>query len=571
MKHLKPLFFILSVLVTSFLGGQKQIPVEQLQAPLDINLLLSGCFGELRSAHFHAGLDFKTQQREGLPVYAIADGEVVRINVSATGYGQSVYILHPEKYMSVYAHLQHFAPNLNSAIRREQYRKQCFETDYHLPVPIKVKKGDIIGYSGNTGSSGGPHLHFELRNAQGNVAYNPALYGFMLKDSIPPSLLHVAVYPADEQSTVNGVYRPAFFPVQCKDGTCVALMKDTVRVCGNAYFGIEAIDKMNDTENIFGLYRLSLSMDGNQLYEHEINQFSFAESPQISGFIDYKRYIETKQEYQITRILPGNQLKIYKNIKNKGVYPIPEGKHTIVYAASDVAGNTSTLSLAVNGESFEIKPISAPIHQKAIFYYNKPNRYVTKTVDVSLRPNTLFENIRFEYNEESKSPESNLFSAVHHIHLNTTPLLKSYQLGIKVVDFPKALYDKAVMVEMDTTGRIRNATPCHFKDGFMYANLRKFGIFAVSIDTVSSEITPIKESNDTSGNTKKLQFRITDDLSGIDTYRATFDNRWILMEYDAKNNILTGTLEIPMTSSRHVFKLEVTDKVGNKSIYTTEN
>ena len=157
-----PFLFFISVSM-----AQNSYPQDYFQSPLEIPLILSGTFAELRSNHFHSGLDIKTQQQSGLKVMAAASGFVSRIKVSHFGYGKALYITHPNGYTTVYAHLQNFNPEIDAYIKHRQYKNESYEIElFPKAGELLVNNGDIVAYSGNTGGSGGPHLHFEIRNKQ---------------------------------------------------------------------------------------------------------------------------------------------------------------------------------------------------------------------------------------------------------------------------------------------------------------------------------------------------------------------------------------------------------------------
>jgi len=195
--------FLMLLLVGASSLAQSNIPKDYFGKPLDIPLILSGSFGELRSNHFHSGLDIKTQQRTGLPVYAPADGYVSRIKVGHYGYGKALYIKHPNGYSTVYAHLERYAGKIQDYVKKQQYRKESYEIELFPKADLlPVYKGDLIGYSGNTGSSGGPHLHFEIRDASSRPM-NPMLFGLDVPDTRRPLLNSVMVYPVGDSAHVD--------------------------------------------------------------------------------------------------------------------------------------------------------------------------------------------------------------------------------------------------------------------------------------------------------------------------------------------------------------------------------
>ncbi|MCR5013229.1 MAG: M23 family metallopeptidase, partial [Bacteroidales bacterium] len=235
---MKRLAFIL-ILLTSVIIGRAQQTFPQYRSPLDIPIYLSATFAELRSNSFHAGIDIKTQGVEGKKVYAVADGYVSRIGVSPFGYGNVVYITHNDGYTSVYAHLQRFNKAIGNYVKDYQYRNKKFtSTIYPSKETFPIKAGDIIGFSGNTGGSFGPHLHFEIRHTASEKPVNPLYFGFDIKDDVRPNIKGVSVYPVDEESTVERKDKPVYFSVEGKKTGYTLKDKEYVYANGNIAFGV---------------------------------------------------------------------------------------------------------------------------------------------------------------------------------------------------------------------------------------------------------------------------------------------------------------------------------------------
>jgi len=540
--------------------------------PLDIPWQFSASFGELRNNAFHAGVDFRTQQREGLPIYAVADGTLTRVVVSAVGYGKALYISHANGMMSVYAHLSGFIPAIEKVVREQHYAKESFQLDFQFPTPLQFKKGDLIGYSGNTGSSGGPHLHFELRNRGGENALNPSLYGYTVRDNIPPTISLFAVYPHGDRSLVNGQQTPLHLPVRC-NGTNCSLNSDTVRVFGQFAFGIEAIDRANDAPNTLGLYSKRIFVDDELKFAWKLDGVPYSHMRFINAFIDYAHLDSTGKRIQWTHQLPGNRLNIYEKVYNRGVFSFLEtGTQNLRIEASDIAGNTTVLNivLLVDDEMEFIENEQSnteEIPRGQLFSHVVSNTFETDEIRVVIPPLALYEPIHFQYRAEP-STSSRVFSNVHYVHHTGTPVHVNYSLRIKPVGLPKNLESKAMIGSWDAKNQRCVFEGGRFDNGFVTHNIRKFGAFAVCIDTTAPTITPVNIQNNRVPATQNvLTFRIRDEFSGISSYRATINGRWFLMEYDAKTNTLQGTIDTPLPRGEHDFRLVVTDRMNNRTNY----
>ena len=246
--------------------------------PMPIKMELSANFGELRANHFHSGLDLKTQKAIGQPVYAIDDGYLVRINISATGYGNCLYVAHPGGYTSVYAHLDHFLPFIDSIAKNEQYRRESFAIDYFPEIgSIPIKRGQQIAVSGNSGSSGGPHLHFEIRDSRTQDALDPQIF-FPVEDNVAPRPRMFRIVPFVGEGTVRGKDKAANFDLLNVQSGKYRLKNDTVRVWGKVGLAIKAYDHMPEQSNIYGIYRLQVFVDDSLKFEYLNDRISFAQT-----------------------------------------------------------------------------------------------------------------------------------------------------------------------------------------------------------------------------------------------------------------------------------------------------
>jgi hypothetical protein len=293
--------------------------------PVDIPIFLAGNFAELRSGHFHAGIDIKTRGHEGYKIYAVQKGYVSRIKVAPDGYGQSVYITHPDGYTSVYGHLREFNIQIGRYVRKAQYEKESFAVDLFLnPDEIPVNKGDVIGLSGNSGSSGGPHLHFEIRDTRSARPMNGLFLGYKIEDNLPPLMFNLYVYPYGDASEVKGKNKKATITLNPAKGKYKPDGPDTIEVSGTIGLGIKADDFLNGSSNRCGVYRFNLFQEDSLCFEMQFDGFSFAETHYVSSMLDYAEYVQNNVKAYKLYIEPNNKLSVYKSFQQNGLLKIAE-------------------------------------------------------------------------------------------------------------------------------------------------------------------------------------------------------------------------------------------------------
>ncbi len=536
-------------------------------SPLGIPIYLSGTFGEPRGNHFHAGMDIRTESREGLPIYSVHDGFISRIKISGRGYGKAIYVQHHNGYTSVYGHLSGFPPKLDSLIKAYHYQRENFEIDeVLLPNVYPVKKGELIAFSGNTGGSAGPHLHFELRNTSTEYAYNPQLYGFPVQDNVPPNIHSLSVYARD-----LNLVSPQTYPVK-KVGNTHKLTKDTLYFNTDTIaFGLHTTDKMQNSNNTNGIYSLQICLDDSVCYRFRMDSISFAETRYVQCHVDHCEKIESGSSvYRIHR-LPGNDFTfLYDVQQNDGYVVLRDSVFTkIELSSTDFQGNTSTLVFYVSRGKKEVFKMQ-PMNFDTIFYHDRPNTFHGAGMRAHFPAGTFYNKVLFYYKVDSIQLSSlRSFGPLHRLHKDVEPVHNNFGLSLFVNEVPRHLWDKSVVVRIDRKGRIKAYDTTHDGQAWFTANPREFGNFTLAIDTVKPSIRP---QNFTNGSVmtgkKELRIIATDNLSGIASYKATIDGQWILLDYDAKNSLFVYTFDHRCPPGEHKFEMVVTDDVGNTATYT---
>lgn len=333
-----PLFRLIPLLFLAVFGLGTNF-----QLPIKIEPLISGTFGELRYTHFHAGLDFRTEARTGIPIYAAAEGYVYRVRVSHTGYGKVVYIKHPGGEVTVYGHLERFRKDINDRVTQRQYARKQFNQELFFDAgKFPVKAGDLIGYSGNTGASGGPHLHFEIRGANG-LPQNPMrYYRDKIRDDIPPFLTRFAIQPLSADATVNGKPQKAMFHPNQQEGRY--RVPGVINVHGEVGVEFTAYDRLNGSGNYNGFYAATLKLDGEVIYRYKMDQIGFGVGHYMYSHLDYSYFRRYTAWLQKGYVEPANKLNIYSSIKNRGVIQLEDNDlHKIELILEDYHQNTVRL------------------------------------------------------------------------------------------------------------------------------------------------------------------------------------------------------------------------------------
>ncbi len=549
------LFFFCSISVFS----QKKYPKNYFDSPLKIPIVFAGTFGELRSNHFHSGIDIKTQQKEGFPIYAPADGYVSRIKVKQFGYGKALYINHPNGYTTVYAHLSKFNDVIQKYVKSQQYKYKKYEFNKYLKAnKFKIKRGDIIGYTGDTGSSGAPHLHYEFRDTKSQKVINPMFFGVTTKDTKSPVINRLSVFPLDAQSRVNNSNLKMLIPLK-KVGKGHYKVD---RITANGYigFGINAFDQQNLAQNKNGIYSLEMKVNGQRVYFHNLEKFSFAESKYINLLIDYEYYGLNRIKLQKTNKVENNKLSIYKDLVDDGkVYVEPNMNYNIEIIAKDFHNNTSSVVIPVKGVSdtaiFEEKDTTAYKISKNLF-----SKFKKENVTIAFPKKTVYKDefINFEVKNDTA-----------YVHKPIIPLDRKYTLTFDISHLSDFQKNKVYIANV-TNSKYPYYVFGKKKEHKIYTTTKALGTYTLKFDEKAPEISSVNFKNKQwISQLKTLKIKIKDEESGIKDYFATIDGKWILMEYNHKKGILTYNFsDNKLVGSKHIFKIEVSDKVGNTKEFT---
>jgi murein DD-endopeptidase MepM/ murein hydrolase activator NlpD len=558
--------FLYSILFLLPVNVPAQEATQYFRWPVDGVVSLSANYGELRSNHFHAGLDIRVGGVPGMPVYAAAGGYVSRIVARPNGYGRAVYITHPNGATSVYAHLHTFAPALQAYIEAIQYARQRYTVDEQVAKDaLPIRKGQLVGAAGNSGSSSGAHLHFEIRHTATETPCNVFSYGYypLPADTYPPVIRNVAFFSFRQQ---DGIPYTANFYEHPKPARRI---KQTVHVPDAFYIGIDAYDAQNGTPAKLAVNRMQVTLDGATVFSCRFEDIPFDAVRYINSAIAYEERQRNNKTFVKTYVEPGNKLQIYRNVKNNGLLSLPDTlPHTVEIKVFDDAGNAAATAFTVQKKPG--KPASLPAPETATLmtaHDDRPTAIVKDGLSVTIPKGALYKPAGLFIDTIAGKP-GGAYSPLWRVHSPETPL--HYAMTVKIAaDIPATLLSKALIAGI-ADGNIYSCGG-QWKNNAVETNTRSFGDFFVTVDTIAPVITPAFTNAANLGKQTQLKIKITDDLSGIGSYSGYIDDEWALFEYDEKNKQLLYTFDAKriQRGRKHRLLLSVTDNKGNTASLQT--
>lgn len=532
---------------------------QDFRQPFDFPILLSGNFGELRDNHFHSGIDFKTQGAEGKAVHAVQEGYVSRIGVSPWGYGNVLYLDHPDGTTTVYAHLQRFAPPIAAYVKAKQYEEEGFRVDFPLtPEQFPVKQGEIIAYSGNTGSSAGPHLHFEVRDTKSEEVIDPIpFFRKEMTDTRPPRIQEILITPMDGEGVVNGsTQKLARKATATHEGHYT--LSDTIQAWGKLGLAVKAYDYMDNTGNIYGIREITLRQDGQVVYHSDLGRFAFSDTRFLNSYVDYEEWKRHRSFYIRSFVEPGNRLPFIES-HDRGFLTIDKEKtYHLSYLLSDLFGNTAELSIRIQGKK-QPTP-EADTEGREPFYWFADNRFGAKGIRLLIPKGNLYDNFYFHY---AAQPDSTALAATHILHDRPIPLHRSARLSLRLQQDTLANKQQygIVRLQKERCSWIGGT----YREGWIDADIRELGGYTVAQDTEAPAITPIGKQNWNSR--QRIRFRLSDNLSGIQSYRGEIDGQYALFEMNNRSVITYRFDRDRLSKGKHLLKLTVRDAAGNEAEY----
>lgn len=553
------LHIIMLAVCAAMTAGANELPY--LHSPLNIPLTLSGNFGELRPNHFHSGLDFKTNGRTGYKIYCADDGYVSRVVVSPWGFGRAIYVTHPATGLTtVYGHLESFADKIDTPVRSRQYENETFNIDTEFAVgELPVKKGEMIGISGNAGSSGGPHLHMDVRDTRSGDALDPMPYfKDRIKDGVAPEVRQIAVYPKSDGHVVTAKGRAAY--------RTPAELGQPVKAWGRVVPGIKAYDRMTGTSNIYGVKYLTLKVDGREVYRRTIDRVDFNHTRGVNTLVDCSDRYRNGAWVMVTAVPEAAPLgDMIRTELPGGVLTIDEERdYKCEFILEDEHGNRSSARFVIRGERC---PLKKDRPEGTLFRHDGDNGYSADGVSVTFPSGTFYDDLYFSVSSgDGSQPASPYKSCVYTIGDPSVPLAGNYELSIDLAtdDMP----DKSKYCLVRVRNGKRSAVSARYDNGRMVARTNQLGSYQVTVDTVAPKVVPQGKAQ--WGKSGKVTYSISDNLSGVESYRGEIDGRFMLFELDGKTGRVSFRLDPARVTKgkRHIVKMTVTDACGNTNSVT---
>ena len=549
------ILLIIIYIIPWIINSQEKYPKNYFSKPVEIPLILSGNFGESRTNHFHSGIDIKTQSKEGLNIISSANGYVSRIKIAHGGFGKALYIDHYNGFTTVYGHLKKFNKEIEDYIKKIQYKRQSYEVDIYLNKnTINLKKNQIIAYSGNTGSSLGPHLHYEIRNTSNQKPLNPLLFGMDVKDTRRPEIKGLFVYTNID----NNIDKIIPKKLKLKKINDSVFRTNTINIKGKTGFGINVIDKQDLANNKNGVHKISTYLNKKLINSINFDGFLFEESILINTLIDYQHYINNKERILKLFKTSGNKLSFYKNL-NDGLIDEIKTNSEFKIQVSDIKKNNIYILIPVNNEK---NIIEKKIEKKSKVYYNKQvddNFEFNFKIDkykINIPKNTFLKNtdLLIDLIKDTLkiiNPNVPVFKNIKIIFPNTNNKKGNY-----LANLDKNKNESFVTSRLDSKNNFETKT-------------KKLGTFFIKNDSISPSIKSLSfKKGDWISNKNYIKFKILDKESGIKTYKGTINGKWVLFEYEYKKNQISYEFDkYYIKKSMNEVEITVEDMVGNEKIF----
>ena len=538
--------------------AEKKYPQHYFSWPVQAPVGIVANFGELRPNHFHMGLDCRTEKKQNLPVLAAANGYIAKIKIEPYGFGRAIYINHPNGLTTLYAHLNNFYPELERYVTEQQYKLKSWKVFLDIPANLfPVTQKQFIAFSGNTGGSQGPHVHFEIRDTKTDKVLNPLLFGFPIPDKVPPTLLRLALYDR-QKSTFEQT--PKLYALK-KTGNYYTISPSLIPLNTNKIsFAVSAVDKNSTSPNPNGIFEATLYDNENPVVGFQLDGISYDETRYLNAHIDYRLRTMGGPFVEHLSQLPGNTNGIYKEVSGDGVIDLTgdTSLHQIKIEVKDAAGNNAVIKFAVVNRSIAEKYQAAVSkkNEQLLFQPGFVNIYESNSLRVYLPENSLYDSIRFTYAENNSNPAF----PVYQLQNGNIPLHGYIPISIKC---SSANSEKIVMHRFWNGKHDYSATIN--EKGWYRASFREFGNFQLMEDNIPPTITPagFKDGMNCS-KLSAIKFVVLDNTEEITKFTALLDGQWLRFTND-KGRTFVYIFDDHCPPGEHELIISVEDQVGNKT------
>lgn len=553
-KNILLTLILLSTLINAQTNWEQKLKGNTLSKPLKIPILLSGNFCELRSNHFHGGLDIKTKGVEGVNVHSIEDGYISRIKISAYGYGNALYINHPKSGLtSVYAHLQRFSPEITKYIQAKQKLKKRNSIDQNLsPNEFKISKDEIIGLSGNSGGSLAPHLHFEIRDASNQHPINP-MFAFNIKDNVKPDIEGLIVYDFSQEHDKQIINRRSIPVTKVSDGKYK--ISKTLNTSPFIGFGVKTYDRATGANNKNGVYEMTLFIDNKEVWGISMNEYSYSQTRYINSLIDYEYYKKNKSRYVKLFKDPNNKLKSFSQFTHSVSYEAHK-TYNAQLVCKDIKGNISVLDWTFNTNKPFLQAIDKGNFQ---IDYNEDISFSYEGLDMSFSSKSLYTDLDLSLEVIDDSIPKFTMEPLY------TPIHQRINMKVECPDVYKPFIEKTCIVQ--TIGKHKSWIKPKVNKLNLEFRIRNFGDFSYGIDMDEPYATfPLLKENGNATKHNRITIKAYDLHSGIKTYNAKLDGEWVILTYNPKKRSFYHYFEFKPNGKKHTLEFEITDNCSNKKI-----
>jgi hypothetical protein len=576
-------FLLIFTLIQGFGGFSQNSPGPRFGMPMQVPLLVTAGYGEIRPDHFHSGIDFSTFGKPQI-VNSIDDGYVSRIRVSAVGYGNAIYINHPSGFTSVYAHLSRFSPALDGYVKSLQEAAKEFEVDaFPDSMQFTVKRGEIIGHTGNSGSSTAPHLHFEIRDQFFENTLNPLIFGYAERDNTPPNITAVAIIPKKGEGKVNNLNQLISLPLVMNKKTKKKGLSTKLKmpvVSGWVGFGFQGGDVIGKAKNLTGIYSIRLLVDSAEVFHVQFDAFSFHETRCVNAYMHYESKLKSGKKIHQCIVPENNMIGIYKAHQDRGFYYFNENKqYKIRYILTDQAGNESIFEIKVKGETPTFEPnntLDVSAEQVLVTAGIEQTISIENSFEARFEKESLFESSPVKLKKAGKIGNAQVFE----MGSMYTPVNQKISIRLSASQFEESLHKQLIV--MRKTGSKSLPLKSQFKDGWIETVTGDFGDFWLAADTLPPLVTHLSipskykvvkkgkkkikvpiDDHSTPKASGIIRFKISDRLSGVGSVQATLNGEWFLLAPGDDPTIWTYKLPDSLDYGCHIVKVIASDNIGN--------